>query len=85
MGASPYGVLDMAGNMWEWVNDWHMWGYYTVSPGSNPQGPDSGVYKVLRGGSWIHGASSQRVAVRAAFVPTYVCSAYGGIRCAASP
>jgi formylglycine-generating enzyme required for sulfatase activity len=52
LGASPYGALDMAGNVWEWVNDWYDSGYYSVSPYSNPQGPDSGIYRVLRGGSW---------------------------------
>jgi formylglycine-generating enzyme required for sulfatase activity len=51
-GASPYGALDMSGNVWEWVNDWYSSTYYSVSPDSNPQGPDTGSYKVLRGGSW---------------------------------
>ena len=51
-GASPYGALDMAGNAWEWVNDWYDRNYYSVSPGSNPQGPATGEYRVLRGGSW---------------------------------
>ena len=51
-GASPYGALDMAGNVWEWVNDWYQADYYSVSPGSNPQGPAMGQARVLRGGSW---------------------------------
>ena len=51
-GASPYGALDMAGNVWEWVNDWYDANYYTSSPSSNPQGPASGQERVLRGGSW---------------------------------
>jgi formylglycine-generating enzyme len=51
-GASPYGVMDMAGNVLEWVNDWAGENYYSVSPGSNPQGPATGEYRVLRGGSW---------------------------------
>jgi formylglycine-generating enzyme required for sulfatase activity len=51
-GASPYGVLDMAGNAAEWVNDWYSETYYQNSPSSNPQGPDSGEYKVERGGSF---------------------------------
>ena len=51
-GASPYGALDMSGNVWEWVNDWYGRDYYSDSPYSNPQGPPSGTYKVLRGGSW---------------------------------
>ena len=41
-GASPYGALDMAGNVWQWVNDWFSDTYYQSSPSSNPLGPDSG-------------------------------------------
>jgi formylglycine-generating enzyme required for sulfatase activity len=51
-GASPYGVLDMAGNVTEWVNDWWQTDYYSISPTSNPPGPASGTYKVVRGGGW---------------------------------
>lgn len=51
-GASPYGAMDMAGNVYEWVNDWYQDNYYSVSPDSNPPGPASGTYKVLRGGSF---------------------------------
>jgi formylglycine-generating enzyme required for sulfatase activity len=49
-GASPYGALDMCGNVDEWVNDWYQSDYYSVSPDSNPPGPDDGSSKVLRGG-----------------------------------
>ena len=51
-GASPYGALDMAGNVWEWVNDWFAPDYYRNSPESNPPGPSTGRTHVLRGGSW---------------------------------
>jgi serine/threonine-protein kinase len=51
-GASPYGVLDMAGNVLEWVADWYSADYYTQSPVRNPQGPATGVENVLRGGRW---------------------------------
>jgi formylglycine-generating enzyme required for sulfatase activity len=51
-GASPYGVLDMAGNAWEWVNDWFDPTYYASSPKANPKGPATGTSKVLRGGAW---------------------------------
>ena len=51
-GASPYGVLDMAGNVWEWVVDYYAADYYNNSPESNPQGPTSGFLHVIRGGSW---------------------------------
>ena len=51
-GASPYGVMDMAGNVWEWVADWFDANYYKVSPERNPTGPETGRRRVLRGGGW---------------------------------
>jgi formylglycine-generating enzyme required for sulfatase activity len=51
-GVSPYGIYDMAGNVWEWVMDWHSNTYYQNSPKSNPLGPDTGTNRVLRGGAW---------------------------------
>lgn len=51
-GASPYGVLDMAGNLWEWVADFYQENYYQTSPDHNPSGPLSGEGHPLRGGSW---------------------------------
>jgi formylglycine-generating enzyme required for sulfatase activity len=51
-GNSVYGVMDLTGNVWEWVNDWYQEDYYSDSPNENPPGPDSGTTKVMRGGSW---------------------------------
>jgi formylglycine-generating enzyme required for sulfatase activity len=64
VGASPYGAMDMAGNVYEWVNDWYDGDYYSNSPYSNPPGPDTGTYKVLRGGSWLSLDYSVRAADR---------------------
>ena len=63
-GASPYGVLDMAGNLFEWVYDWYSDTYYRGSPGINPTGPIDGTEKVLRGGSWYYFADTLGVAYR---------------------
>jgi formylglycine-generating enzyme required for sulfatase activity len=51
-GVSPYGIYDLGGNLSEWTNDWYDISYYAKSPAENPQGPDDGTSKVLRGGSW---------------------------------
>ena len=58
LGASPYGCLDMAGNVWQWCDDWYDENYYLRSPSNNPTGPDSGEFNVLRGGCYADDISS---------------------------
>jgi formylglycine-generating enzyme required for sulfatase activity len=83
-GASPYGVMDMAGNVWEWVKDWYDSGYYRQSPRDNPQGPETGMYRVLRGGSWVDfGNRGVRSALRGLSNPGFWDSS-GGFRCVRS-
>jgi formylglycine-generating enzyme required for sulfatase activity len=81
-GASPYGVLNMAGNVWEWVSDYYDPAYYAVSPKRNPQGPDSGIRRVFRGGSWGYLPAFLRATDRARNRPTYA-GFNVGFRCAA--
>ncbi len=63
-GASPYGALDMAGNVFEWVNDFYGENYYTSAPAQDPPGPDSGQYRVIRGSSFETDTEQAAVATR---------------------
>ncbi len=62
--ANPFGLYDMHGNVWEWVNDWYDKGYYKTSPANNPENRKSGSGRVIRGGCWNDGAGYLRSAYR---------------------
>ncbi len=79
---SPYGAMDMAGNVGEWVSDWFAEDYYTWSPYANPMGPSLGVHHIWRGGDWSRSRYLAHVAQR-----NWVVDLWGtniGFRCAAT-
>jgi formylglycine-generating enzyme required for sulfatase activity len=74
-----FGLHDMAGNVWEWVNDWD--GSYSSSAQTDPTGPATGALRVGRGGSWGSGAFALRASYRNTIMPG---SAYGDVGCRAA-
>ena len=81
-GASPYGALNMSGNVWEWVADWYQADYYSQSPADNPKGPADGKFRVIRGGGATSISQDLRVTRRANGVPEHYMDGQMGFRCA---
>ena len=78
---NQYGLVDMAGNVVEWVQDYYQADYYSQSPESHPPGPKSGKFRVIRGGGWHSGATCNRVYYRNALPGNWVDISVG-FRCA---
>jgi formylglycine-generating enzyme required for sulfatase activity len=68
---NPWGLYDVHGNAWEWVQDFYDPAYYSVSPSVDPTGPDQGTERVVRGGSWHVTADDWRSAFRRDYAPDY--------------
>ena len=79
--ANELGIHDMSGNVWEWCQDWYSDSYYTSKPVTNPTGPNSGISRVFRGGSWDYYAKDCRVSNRSSSKPEYLFN-YLGLRLA---
>ncbi len=73
--SNGYGLYDMTGNVFEWCSDWY--GNYPSSPDTDPSGPISGSYRVIRGGGWTSTAFYCRVAYRGSLSPSDTASSYG--------
>jgi formylglycine-generating enzyme len=71
------GLYDMSGNVGEWCQDWYKASYYEESPKDNPQGPDKGEMRVMRGGSWNDGSITLRPVTRSWYAPVSNSSVFG--------
>ncbi len=78
--ANPWGLHDVIGNVWEWCADWHDADYYAASPERDPQGPDEGRMRAVRGGGWYDPVQRTRSAQRAWFSPVFRYCQLSGFR-----
>jgi formylglycine-generating enzyme required for sulfatase activity len=77
---NKWGLYDMSGNVSEWVQDWFKEDYYSESPDTDPQGPDTGLRRVVRGGAWGNYANDCLSSSRTALVPTGIPHSFYGFR-----
>ncbi len=86
-GKSPYGAVDLVGNVWEWTADWYGDGYYATAPRSNPRGPEIGETRVVKGGGWSDAVRGDinplRISNRFSYPPGWRFP-HTGFRCARS-
>ena len=82
--SNEYGLNDMSGNVWEWVDDWYYRNYYSISPLENPPGPETGKYKIIRGGGWSDSDDRNLMNHFRSYADPEVKSTTVGFRCAQS-
>jgi formylglycine-generating enzyme len=82
---NPWGLYDMVGGVWEWVEDWFSLNYYQHSPIKNPKGPARQSFRVIRGNSWMSDEPYIRVTARHRGMSDPTLSYWVGVRCAMSP